>query len=58
MTAAWIDDPCDVDAHPVERPTVFLRPGVPDRQVERFALEADVTVYWPWVRPCYDRGAA
>ena len=22
-----------------------------------FALDADVTVYWPDVRPCYDRAA-
>ena len=33
----------------------MLRPGVPDRERNLFALEADVTVYWPWVRPCYDR---
>lgn len=23
-----------------------------------FALDADVTVYWPDVRPCYDRDGA
>lgn len=31
----------------------LVRPGVPDREVERFALDADLTVYWPWVRPCW-----
>ena len=45
---------------PDEPDTVFIRPGVPDRDVERFALDADVTVYWPWVRPCWEeqRGAS
>ena len=22
-----------------------------------FALDADLTVYWPWVRPCWEEGA-
>lgn len=45
---AWMGAPRD------ERPTVFRRPGVPDRDVERFAEDADLTVYWPWVRPCWE----
>lgn len=39
---------------PPEPPIAFRAPGVPDREVERFALDADVTVYWPWVRPCWE----
>lgn len=39
---------------PAEPPPTLIRPGVPDREVERFALDADVTVYWPWVRPCWE----
>ena len=39
---------------PHEPPVVFARPGVPDKHVERFALDADLTVYWPWVRPCWE----
>lgn len=35
-------------------PIVFARPGVPDKAVETFALDADVTAYWPWVRPCWE----
>lgn len=34
--------------------TIFIRDKVPDKEVERFALDADLTVYWPWVRPCWD----
>lgn len=37
-----------------EPETTFARPGVPDREVERFAYDADLTVYWPWVRPCWE----
>ena len=37
-----------------ETPIVFARAHVPDKQIERFALDADVTVYWPWVRPCWE----
>lgn len=42
---------------PPPEPPVVLRqadPPIPDREVERFALDADVTVYWPWVRPCWE----
>jgi hypothetical protein len=39
---------------PDEPPTAYRAHRVPDREVERFALDADVTVYWPWVRPCWE----
>lgn len=36
----------------------MTEPSSSDKWAERpiFALNADVTVYWPDVRPCYEEG--
>lgn len=40
-----IDEPYDL---PVDYPA-----GHPD-DGKNFAMDADLTVYWPWVRPCWE----